>query len=491
MPFRGWFCLLLGAAFLVAAAVLGVLAVDHATEISAYRHARECLANAPADADCLQSVHGRVSAVTESPASGRIPADYMMDVQTASTTLHLTFASDSPMLSYAVDGDPAVVTTWRGIPLSVVTDGRSEVTTSVPETSLARHLGNSQETGAFGVFLVLAAVAVRRNRRSGSTRPMTSPSLTALIALVLGSVVVEIGGIALDGKPSRLGPDLAATVAAVAVVLVLSVWAGMSAIWRPREADAPPARTADTAVPQRTRRHPATWPGVLRAHAAGFLAPALTMAVLFGVVLSIQDGPPARAFRLAPACVGETNLATCVGDFTAVVNGVRTPANNSTFASVSYVTRDGAINTWVEFDGNATAIARMATADENARTPRTIRIWGRSIIGADLGGSWHWAGGNPPGDTIPVVFLAASFGLLMFCMRLRIHLRALRTADHQGLLIDDIGQVATAAGSVALLAYGFWPGAILAVVALMWLALSARQSTRPPAQAQLTSLPSA
>jgi hypothetical protein len=60
-----------------------------------------------------------------------------LDVRISSTTLHLTFSSDSPMLGYAVDGDPAVVTLWHGVPVSVVTDGRSDVTTSVPESAAA------------------------------------------------------------------------------------------------------------------------------------------------------------------------------------------------------------------------------------------------------------------------------------------------------------------------------------------------------------------
>jgi hypothetical protein len=48
----------------------------------------------------------------------------------------------------------------------------------------------------------------------------------------------------------------------------------------------------------------------------------------------------------------------------------------------------------------------------------------------------------------------------------------------QRLLIDDLGQVAAAAGSIALLANGFWPGAILALAVLLWLGLSARRSTQ-------------
>jgi CHASE2 domain-containing sensor protein len=45
------------------------------------------------------------------------------------------------------------------------------------------------------------------------------------------------------------------------------------------------------------------------------------------------------------------------------------------------------------------------------------------------------------------------------------------------LLAEDLGQAAVAAGSVLLLAYGFWPGAIPALAALLWLGLSARRST--------------
>ena len=44
MRFSGWFCLVLGLAILSAAGVLGVLAIQQATEISAYHHARACQA---------------------------------------------------------------------------------------------------------------------------------------------------------------------------------------------------------------------------------------------------------------------------------------------------------------------------------------------------------------------------------------------------------------------------------------------------------------
>jgi hypothetical protein len=475
--FKGWFCLALGAVFLFAAGVFGILAIRQATEISAYRHARACPAGAPSNGDCLQAVDGSVAGVTEFQGSGKVGADYALDVRTASTTLHLTFSSDSPMLAEALDGDPAVVTTWRGVAVSVVTDGRSEVTTSVPETALAGDLGDSEVFGGVGAFFVLGAMAIRRNRRAGGTRPLTRPvSGAALMALGLGGTAVLIGGVALGGKPSRLGPDLAATGGALVAVLGLSVWHGISVRGRASESTASPARAQGMA--NQTRMHPATWARVLGPRAAAYLPMLLTVGVLFGVFLTSQDGPAARAFRYAPACVGGTNIATCVGDFTAVINGVRGPTNGDEITYVSYVTLDGAINTWARFDGNPATIARKATADERARSQLRIRVWRRSIVGAELGGSWHWADGNPPANTIPTVFLAVSFVLLMLVVRLRIHRRAGAVADSQRLVTDDLGQAAAAAGSIILLGYGFWAGAILAVAVLLWLGLSVRRSAQ-------------
>jgi hypothetical protein len=404
------------------------------------------------------------------------------------------------MLGYAVDGDPAVLTMWHGVPVSVVTDGRSDITTSVPETALARDLGNSEEAGGVGAFLVFGAWGIRRNWRTGRAQPLTRPVLAAaLSALLLGGIVVALGGWVLGGKPSRLGPDLAATGAALVVVLGLSAWVGISVKRRASESPAdlgrvqgmaddahdldtpllpttPLTRTAGT--PPRTRVHPANWTRLLSARAAAYLPVLLTVAVLFGVFFTSQDGPPARAYRYAPACAGETNLATCVGDFTAVINGVRAPADGANSVYVSYVTYNGAINTWARFDGNAAALARMASADQNARTQLRIRVWRRSIVGAELGGSWHWADGNPPGNTVPSVFLAVSFGLLLLLVRLRVHRRADSGANGQRLLVEDLGQVAAAAASIVLLAYGYWPGAILALAVLLWLGLSARRSTQ-------------
>jgi hypothetical protein len=132
-------------------------------------------------------------------------------------------------------------------------------------------------------------------------------------------------------------------------------------------------------------------------------------------------------------------------------------------------------------------MARIAVVDENEHTPLRIRVWRRSIVGADLGGSWYWTNGNPPGATVPAAFLAVSFASLLLGVRLRIHRRARMSVNRKGVLIDDVGQAAVAAGSVVLLAFGFLPGALLALAALAWVALSARQSTRWRRQARVTS----
>jgi hypothetical protein len=495
------FCLVLGLAFVTAAVTFGVLAVGQGAEVSAYHNARVCLAGASANAECLQTVTGSVTGVTE---IGGKNADYALDVQTDAQNLHIRFTSDSPLLGYAVNGDPASVTMWRGIPVSVVTDSRSEATATVPQTAFAKDLGQCAELGGAGIFMVLGAAAIRRNRRVGQ-QPITRPVVVAvLLALGLGAFVVLVGGFALGGKPSRLGPDAAATGAALVVVFALSAWLGITVRRRNHRdpgafpASAPVApiaaarRTPRPAMPLRVRLHPAAVGPVLLRRAAIWTPVLLTVAVLFGVFLTTMDGPPARAYRHAPACAGETDLATCVGDFTATVNGVRTDSqsNDNNYANVSYVTGDGVINTWATFDGNGSDLARAAEADENQRTPLTIKIWRGSIVGADLGGTWHWAENNPPGDAVPSVFLGVSFALLLLWVRVRIHRRSgsLPQADRRWLLVEDVTQPVAAACATLLLAYGFWPGAIVALASLAWLALSVRRSTSARKQALLTSL---
>lgn len=493
MGVRGWFCLTVGGILLVIGVVLGIVAIQQATEISAYHHAGVCPASAPANADCLRTVDGSVAGVTE------VSGDNELDVQTASTTLHLKFSSDSPVLGYAVDGNLAVVTIWRGIPVSVMTDGRSDATTSVPETALAGDLTGTGTVGGMGLVFVVLGLLNRQIRRTGYTYLRRRPVAAAVVSmLVLGGIVVAIGGGVLGGQPSRLGSDLTATGAALVVVLGLSVWFGVITRRRAGQSAAgllpaqgltdgahelpvpilptgPRMPTARTRL--RMRMHPATAARVLGARAAAYVPMLLAAAVVFGVFLVSHDGPSARAFRDAPACIGETNLTTCIGDFTAVINGVRAPANSAYGADVSYVTPDGAINTWASFGGNTATIVRLASADEEASTPLRIRVWRGAIVDAEFGGQWHAVWNGPPGDTIPTVFLAISFALLLLVVRLRIPRRPASGATRRRLLIEDVGQVAGAAGSVVLLAYGFWPGAILAVAVLLWLGLSVRQTT--------------
>jgi hypothetical protein len=317
------------------------------------------------------------------------------------------------------------------------------------------------------------------------------------VALLSGCLVLMIGGFVLGGKASRLRPDLAGTGAALLVVAGVSVWLGVTAGRRnPRKPanlgvgapDLPPGprvRMPRTRVPLRARLRPAMWIPGLRAVASRWVATLLTVAVLFGVLLTVHDGPAARAYRDAPVCVGETNLATCRGEFTAMVNGVRSdPQAGSNYADVAYATSDGAINAWGRFDGDGSALARAAQADEKQRMLLTIAVWRGSIVGAELGPAWHWAQGNPPGNAIPAAFLAVSFALLLLWVRLRIHRRQARMrtqADDQSLIIDDICQLAAAAGAVVLLAYGLWPGAILALATLVWLGLSAKRARAPRA----------
>jgi len=394
----------IGVAVLVAAGVQFARAVQQGNEVSAYQHARACPASAAPDADCLDRVHGSVAGVTDAPTylGSRIPAVFALDVQTRSTTLHLTFSSDSPMLRHAVDGDPALVTTWRGLPVHVVTEGRSDDTTSVPETAASRNLRDSGEALCGVVILIGAAWGIRRNQRTAGTQP--------------GAIM-----------------------------------------------------------------HQASWARLLDGRFAGVVIPLLlTGLVVFGGAVTTADGSASRALRHAPACAGETNLATCVGDFTAVINGVRGPTNAGNGASgadVSFVTADGVINTWATIAGTTAPIARLASADENAGTQLRIRVWRGSIIGAEIGGSWYWANGDPPGYMIPATLLAVSFALLLLVVRLRIHRQTGSVVDRQDLLFGDFGQVSGAVGSVVLLAYGFWAGAILGLAVLAWLGLSIRHSS--------------
>jgi hypothetical protein len=500
LRFGGWLCLVLGAVLLFAAAVLGILAIQQATVISAYHHARACPAGTSSQADCLHAITGSVAGVTEFHGDPwvRSSSEFALDVRTASTTVHMMFGSDSPMLAGALNGDRAVVTMWRGVPVSVAIGGRSEATTSVPDTVLATNIGGSEVLGGVAVLFIIGALAVRQNLRAGGTWPPIRSGLpAALWVLGLGGIIVVISGAALDGKASRLGLDLAVTSGALIPVLGLAARLGISGKRWPSESMAypaappcmassvlygdtpvgPAALPVGTAQPAlRTRMAPARLARMFHGGAVSYLLVVLTVAVLFGILRTSMDGPPARAFRQAPACSGATNLATCVGDFAAVIDGVRAAASGGNGTDISYVTANGAINSWARFDGDVATTARIASADRVDRTVLKIKIWRRSIIGAELGGRWRWAEGDPPGNTIPAVFLAVSLALLLLTARLRIHRRKGSVADSQRVLIDDLGQAAAAVCSVILVWFGFWAGDVLAMAVLAWLGVSVRRS---------------
>src|ERR1700722_14623858 len=121
-----------GPILLIGGLIVGVGAVANASKVSAYDHATACPSGAALGADCLQTVSGSVSGVTE---VGGKDADYALYVQVGSRTLDITFGSDNEMLGYVSDGDPAEVVVWRGIPVAVQSNGYSEIPNSVPAPS--------------------------------------------------------------------------------------------------------------------------------------------------------------------------------------------------------------------------------------------------------------------------------------------------------------------------------------------------------------------
>lgn len=491
--FTWTFCLVLGVGFLIAAGFAGAGAARQATAISAFRTAGSCPPGAAPGADCRQYLVGSVTGVTE--YGGKNPV-YAMDVQTPAGLMHLTFSSDSAMLAYATDGERAVVGMWRGNPVSASVGGRTQATAGVPETAFANDLARAAQALGVGVFFLFGAIGLRLRRAAGRQLILRPAAAAWGMGGFLAALIILAGGLVLSGHPSRLRVDLIGAAVALAVDIGLSVWLGLAgrrrnrmlppavtAVVPPAPVAARPAREARRAarraagqppVPLRRRLHPARWLPVARSRAMPWLVPVLTVAVLFGIALTSQDGPAARAFRHAPACAGQANLAACTGDFTAVVNGVRTSAGGASYADVSYVTANGAINAWARFDGSGSAIARTATADQSQQTPLTIRVWRRTIIGASLGGHFQWAQGDPPGDAVPAVFLAVSFALLLLAARLRMHrLSRGRPRARRRLILEDAGQVAGAAVAVAVLAYGYSQAAFVALAVLAWMAVSA------------------
>ena len=507
MRWKRFYLLAIGLAFFAGGAVFGIFAIGQAGTASAYNHAAACPSSAAFDADCVQTVGGSVTGVQE--YSGKDSRDEL-DVQAGSHALAITFPSDNPMLGYAADGDPAQVTVWRGIPVAVTTNGRSAVPSSLPGYAAAADLGHCMESLGVSVFFLFAPLLQWRQRRTG--RQVLSPlGVAGTIVGVLTALDVAATGYMLAGHPDE--PATVFTVAAVALVLPLGLgaWAGVSArrhqarhpeLTAGRLSTPPPPRKRQStprprpAVPLRARLgyrlRPSNWLPALRTLLKSYLTPALVVLVLLGLFFTAIDAPNARAFRDAPACQGETNLNVCVGDFTAVVNGVRTTSPNANSASISYATADGAINAWGGFPGSAEALADTAQAEQTSGTPVQIEVWRGAIVGAEIGGSWHWATDNPPGDTPSAIFLAVALTLLLLRIRYRAH-RPPRTysyatakretgpwtgATQRTLIRDDVGQPAASAAGYALLLCGYWYGALLVAAVLGWMAWTAWRNAR-------------
>jgi hypothetical protein len=334
--------------------------------------------------------------------------------------------------------------------------------------------------------VLLAPLLRWRQRRTG--RQVLGPrGVACLIASLLGAGDLAGTGLMLTGHPND--PATVFIVAAVGLVIALALgaWAGVPTRRRTRKHPDLAALPQSPLLPARERRstprprpavplrvrlghrlRPANWLPVLWALLKSYLTPSLVTLVLFGLFFTAHDAPNARAFRVAPACQGETNLNVCVGEFTATVNGVRTTSPNAGSALISYVTGDDAINAWGGFSGSAGALAGTAQAEQTASTPVRIEAWRGAIVGAEIGGSWHWATGNPPGDTDPAVFLAVGLALLLLLVRYRARRPA--RATQRALLRDDLIEVAVSAAGYGLLICGYRYGALLILGALGWMA---------------------
>lgn len=499
----------LGLGCVVGGVVCGVLAIVQEVNASAYSHAVAC-SGAPAfDADCIQTVSGTVTAISE---IGGKNSHYELDVQVGSRALAITFPSGNSMLGYAADGDPADVTVWRGIPVAVTTDGRSATPSSLPEYAAAADLGHCMEGLGLSSFFLQAVVLSRRQRRTG-TLALGPFGVACLMTTLLGGAAVAVIGMMLGKDPSDPGAFLIATAVALVISMAVGTWFGAASRRNLRKNPGLRALRQSTSVPARERQtvsslrahprfaprtrptvplgtslryrlRPSVWLPSLWAQLKSCAAPALVVVVLFGLGFMASDAPNAQAFRDAPACQGETNLSVCVGDFTATVNGVRTASQNAGSASISYVTGDGAINAWGSFSGSGEALAGTAQSEETSHTSVQIEVWRGAIVGAEIAGSWHWADGNPPGDRGPAILLVLGLMLLLLLVRFRAHRLASAIAAAGGMirrravLLNDVGQVAASASGYVLLLYGYWYGALLIAAELGWMAWTARRNSR-------------
>jgi hypothetical protein len=362
----------------------------------------------------------------------------------------------------------------------------------LPGYAAAIDLGFCMQCLGVSCFFLLGPLL----RRTG-TQGVGPLGLAYLTATFLGGPALAVGGYVLSGSPNEPATVLTGTAVALVIVVALGAWAGVAAKRRYRKHPELMALRQSFVLPPRERRsgprprpavplrvrlghrlRPSNWLPALWALLKFYLAPTLVILVVLGLILMAHDAPNARAFRDAPACQGETNLSVCVGEFTATVNGVRIASASAGSAAISYATSDGAINAWGGFSGNGAALASTAQAEETAGVPVQIEVWRGAIVGAEIGGSWHWATGNPPGDAAPAVFLAICLTLLLSLVRYRAHRSAATGVAGRALLRDDLGQVTAAAAGYALLIYGYWFGALVALAALGWMGWRAWRNTR-------------
>lgn len=425
-----------GPVFLIGGLVVGVGAVANASTVSAYDHATACPSGAALDADCLQTVDGSVSGVTE---VGGKDADYALYVQVGSRTLHVTFGSDNQMLGYAADGDSAEVRVWRGIPVAVQSNGYSEIPNSVPASS-AWDWVVSIGCLVLGFVILLGSVLKWRRQRRTGTRVPASRS-----AAVRQSRPKPVS--ARQPHPSQQQQ----------VAPSIRLRAALGHLYR---------------LPK------------LRSYLSG----ALAVALLILLVGSMVNAFNIRAFRDAPACQGENNLSVCVGNFTGYVNGVRTSPQDTGTAEISYATADGVINNWGNFSGKGQALADTAKAEETARAPITIEVWKDGIVGAEIGATWYWTSGNPPGATLSVVFFAVFVALELLLTRCRADLRARSSrgsgikAERRRLALEDVCQVGVSAVGIWLLLSAYWWGGLFIVGVAGWACYTLWQTKRSKAE---------
>lgn len=426
-----------GPVFLIGGLIAGVAAVANASTVSAYDHATVCPSGAALDADCLQTVDGSVSGVTE---VGGKDAHYALYVQVGSRTLDVTFGSDNQMLGYAADGDSAEVRVWRGIPVAVQSNGYREIPNSVPATS-AWDWVLSIGCLVLG-FVILLGSLLEWRRRQRRTRTWVPASRSAALR---------------QSRPKPVSVRQQHPLQQQQAAPSIRLRAALGHLYR---------------LPK------------LRSYLSG----ALAVALLILLVSSMVNAFNIRAFRDAPACQGENNLSVCVGNFTGYVNGVRTSPQNTGTAEISYATADGVINNWGNFSGNGQALADTAKAEETASAPITIEVWKDGIVGAEIGATWHWTSGNPPSGILSVVFLAAFVALELLLTRCRADLRARSSrgsgikADRRRLALEDVCQVGVSAVGIWLLLSTYWWGGLFIVGVAGWACYTLWQTKRSKAE---------